>query len=175
MRCLFEGGAYSSNYCNCQLKSLLHLGQNFFIFGTSLHLRPSTYVIGDSKFRTKGTHSPVWACRPNTPCPQASKHKLCGNTRRNSVVFSKRWFEKYYQVIQFRENVCKNRAKSKFRGHSQKIIFAHILSIDRHKSVTKRGVVCSVGCLWHSQGKNPVRLYPKLQSQPIGLPKIFID
>ena len=33
----------------------------------------------------------------------------------------------------------------------------------------------SVGCLWHSHGKNPVRLYPTLQSQPIGLPKIFID
>ena len=32
-----------------------------------------------------------------------------------------------------------------------------------------------VGCLWHSHGKNPVRLYPKLQSQPIGLRKIFID
>ena len=29
------------------------------------------------------------------PAPQASKHKLCGNTRRNSVVFSKRCFEKY--------------------------------------------------------------------------------
>ena len=38
-------------------------------------------------------------------------------------------------------NVCKKRAKSKFRGHSQKIIFAHILSIDRHKWVTKRGEV----------------------------------
>ena len=33
----------------------------------------------------------------------------------------------------------------------------------------------SVGCLWHSHGKNSVRLYPKLQSQPIGLRKIFID
>ena len=33
----------------------------------------------------------------------------------------------------------------------------------------------SVGCLWHSHGKNPVRLYPKLQSQPIGLRKTFID
>ena len=33
----------------------------------------------------------------------------------------------------------------------------------------------SVGCLWHSHGKNPVWLYPKLQSQPIGLPKIFIS
>ena len=36
-------------------------------------------------------------------------------------------------TVQLRANVCKNRAKSKFRGHSQKIIFAHILSIDRHK------------------------------------------
>ena len=35
--------------------------------------------------------------------------------------------------------------------------------------------IFSVGCLWHSHGKNPVRLYPKLQSQPLGLPKIFID
>ena len=34
---------------------------------------------------------------------------------------------------ELRATVCKNRAKSKFRGHSQKIIFAHILSIDRHK------------------------------------------
>ena len=34
---------------------------------------------------------------------------------------------------------------------------------------------CSVGCLWHTHGKNPVRLYSKLQSQPIGLRKIFID
>ena len=33
----------------------------------------------------------------------------------------------------------------------------------------------SVGCLLHSHGKNPVRLYPKLQSHPIGLRKIFID
>ena len=44
---------------------------------------------------------------------------------------------------------------------------AHL--IDRCENVN------SVGCLWHSHGKNPVRLYPKLQSQPIGLPKIFID
>ena len=33
----------------------------------------------------------------------------------------------------------------------------------------------SVGCLWHSHSKNPVRLYPKLQTQPIGLRIIFID
>ena len=37
------------------------------------------------------------------------------------------------QAIVLRGNVCKNRAKSKFHGHSQKIIFAYILSIDRHK------------------------------------------
>ena len=41
-------GAYLSNYCNLQLKSLLDLGQNVITFGTLLHLgsfitfRPST-------------------------------------------------------------------------------------------------------------------------------------
>ena len=40
---------------------------------------------------------------------------------------------------------------------------------------TYRSSNFSVGFLWHSHGKNPVRLYPKLQSQPIGLRKIFID
>ena len=44
-------GAYLSNYCNLQLKSLLHLGQNVITFRTLLHFglfitfRPSTYVI----------------------------------------------------------------------------------------------------------------------------------
>ena len=49
MRRLFEGGTYLSNYCNLQLKSLLHLGQNVITFRTLLHLgqnvitfRPST-------------------------------------------------------------------------------------------------------------------------------------
>ena len=37
-RRLFEGWAYSSNYCNWQLKSLLHLGQIVITFRTSLHL-----------------------------------------------------------------------------------------------------------------------------------------
>ena len=36
-------------------------------------------------------------------------------------------------LFPLRANVCKNREKLKFRGHSQKIIFAHILSINRHK------------------------------------------
>ena len=40
---LFEGGAYSSNYCNWQLKSLLHLGQIVITFRTLLHL--GQYVI----------------------------------------------------------------------------------------------------------------------------------
>ena len=40
MRCLFEGGAYLSNNCNLQLKSLLHLGQNAITFRTLLHLGP---------------------------------------------------------------------------------------------------------------------------------------
>ena len=34
----FEGGAYLSNFCNLQLKSLLHLGQNVITFRTLLHL-----------------------------------------------------------------------------------------------------------------------------------------
>ena len=44
-------GAYLSNYCNLQLKSLLHLGQNVITFRTLLHFgpfitfMPSTYVI----------------------------------------------------------------------------------------------------------------------------------
>ena len=38
MRRLFEGGACSSNYCNWQLKSLLHLGQIVITFRTLLHL-----------------------------------------------------------------------------------------------------------------------------------------
>ena len=38
MRRSFEGGNYSSNYCNWQLKSLLHLGQIVIKFMTLLHL-----------------------------------------------------------------------------------------------------------------------------------------
>ena len=38
MRRLFEGGTYLSNYCNLQLKSLLHLGQNVITFRTLLHV-----------------------------------------------------------------------------------------------------------------------------------------
>ena len=43
-------GTYLSNYCNLQLKSLLHLGQNVITFRTLSHLgsfitfRPSTPV-----------------------------------------------------------------------------------------------------------------------------------
>ena len=41
MRRLFEAGTYSSNYCNWQLKSLLHLGQIVITFRTLLHLGQS--------------------------------------------------------------------------------------------------------------------------------------
>ena len=50
MRRSFEGDACSSNYCNWQLKSSLHLGQIVITFRTLLHLgsfitfRPSTTV-----------------------------------------------------------------------------------------------------------------------------------
>ena len=38
MRRLVESGAYSSDYCNWQVKSLLHLGQIVITFRTLLHL-----------------------------------------------------------------------------------------------------------------------------------------
>ena len=41
MRCLFEGGAYLNNFCNLQLESLLHLGQNVITFRTVLQLGQS--------------------------------------------------------------------------------------------------------------------------------------
>ena len=50
MQRLFKGGAYSSNYCNWQLKRFLHLGQIVITFRTLLYLgsfitfRPSTDV-----------------------------------------------------------------------------------------------------------------------------------
>ena len=47
MRRLFEDGTYSSNYCNWQLKSLLHLEQIVITFRTLLHLGQN-----DITFRT---------------------------------------------------------------------------------------------------------------------------
>ena len=41
MRRLFEGGTYSSNYCNWELKSLLQLGQIVITFRTLLEIRES--------------------------------------------------------------------------------------------------------------------------------------
>ena len=76
MRRLFEGGAYSSNYCNWQLKSLLqivitfrtllHLGQNVITFRTLLHLgplitfRPSTWSIKSKAFLSSTNTSGHW-------------------------------------------------------------------------------------------------------------------
>ena len=51
MRRLFEGGAYSSNYCNWQLKSLLHLGQN--VIRTLLHLGPLITLRPSTGFRSE--------------------------------------------------------------------------------------------------------------------------
>ena len=68
MRRLFEGGAYSSNYCNWQLKSLLHLGQNVITFRTLVHLgpfitfRPSTYV---TVFNNRSHKGFIYACSLN--------------------------------------------------------------------------------------------------------------
>ena len=52
------------------------------------------------------------------PCKIGKKKQGCWNKR---------------MCYLLRANICKNRAKSKFRGHSPKITFAHILFIDRHK------------------------------------------
>ena len=61
MRRLFEGGAYSSNYCNWQLKSLLHLGQIVITFRTLLHLGQNFIT-----FRTLLHLGPFITFRPST-------------------------------------------------------------------------------------------------------------
>ena len=61
MRRLFEGGAYSSNYCDWQLKSLLHLGQIVITFRTLLHLGQNVIA-----FRTLLHLGPFITFRPYT-------------------------------------------------------------------------------------------------------------
>ena len=61
MRRLFEGGAYSSNYFNWQLKSLLHLGQIVITFRTLLHLGQNVIT-----FRTLLRLGPFITFRPST-------------------------------------------------------------------------------------------------------------
>ena len=63
MRRLFEGGAYSSNYCNWQLKSLLHLGQIVITFRTLLHLGQNVIT-----FRTLLHLGPFITFRTSTRC-----------------------------------------------------------------------------------------------------------
>ena len=58
---LFEGVAYSSNYCNWQLKSLLHLGQIVITFRTLLHLGQNVIT-----FRTLLHLGPFITFRPST-------------------------------------------------------------------------------------------------------------
>ena len=62
MRRLFEGGTYLSNYCNLQLKSLLHLGQNVITFRTLLHLGQNVIT-----FRTLLHLGSFITFRPSTP------------------------------------------------------------------------------------------------------------
>ena len=62
MRRLFEGGAYSSNYCNWQLKSLLHLEQIAITFRTLLHLGQNVIT-----FTTLLHLGPFTTFRPSTP------------------------------------------------------------------------------------------------------------
>ena len=62
MRRLFEGGAYSSNYCNWQLKSLLHLEQIVITFRTLLHLGQNVITL-----RTLLHLGPFITFRPSTP------------------------------------------------------------------------------------------------------------
>ena len=52
MRRLFEDGTYSSNYCNWQLKSLLHLEQIVITFRTLLHLGQNDITFRPSTTRT---------------------------------------------------------------------------------------------------------------------------
>ena len=54
-------GAYLSNYCNLQLKSLLHLGQNVITFRTLLHLGQNVIT-----FRTLLHFGPFITFRPST-------------------------------------------------------------------------------------------------------------
>ena len=61
MRRLFEGGAYSSNYCNWQHKSLLHLRQIVITFRTLLHLGQNVIT-----FRTLLHLGPFITFRPST-------------------------------------------------------------------------------------------------------------
>ena len=61
MRRFFEGRAYSSNYRNWQLESLLHLGQIVITFRTLLHLGQSVIT-----FRTLLRLGPFITFRPST-------------------------------------------------------------------------------------------------------------
>ena len=45
MRRLFQGGAYSSNYCSWQLKSLLHLGQIVITLGQNVITLRTVYYV----------------------------------------------------------------------------------------------------------------------------------
>ena len=66
-------GAYLSNYCNLQLKSLLHLGQNVITFRTLLHLGQNVIT-----FRTLLHLGSFITFRPSTPGWGTSNNWLYG-------------------------------------------------------------------------------------------------
>ena len=83
MRRLFEGGAYSSNYCNWQLKSLLHLGQIVITLRTLLHLGQNAIT-----FRTLLHLGPFITFRPSTAssCQWPFSFFLLASSLLNSIV-----------------------------------------------------------------------------------------
>ena len=62
-------GAYLSNYCNLQLKSLLHLGQNVITFRTLLHLGQNVIT-----FRTLLHLGSFITFRPSTPTTPSQRY-----------------------------------------------------------------------------------------------------
>ena len=72
MQRLFKGGAYSSNYCNWQLKRFLHLGQIVITFRTLLHLGQNVIT-----FRTLLYLGSFITFRPSTDlrCPELNKRR----------------------------------------------------------------------------------------------------
>ena len=68
MRRLFEDRACSSNYCNWQRKSLLHLRQIVITFRTLLHLGQNVIT-----FRTLLHLGPFITFRPSTSAVNANE------------------------------------------------------------------------------------------------------
>ena len=84
------------------------------------------YQMGRGKERLKRQRRKIRSIRK-----QQNPENLSGRKTGFAQICSGQIHRKFLKTgEQLRANVCKNRAKSKFRGHSQKIVFAYILSID---------------------------------------------